>query len=227
ITMAKHAVVVAEDQNTLRLHLEDGEQHQTSMRDPEQYNITTFQQSDVPIELPNATTQQSKREAAAAEMTTQELIARSNDPDASKARWFQTEFQRRLALPTSCLVLALVGIPLGLSSRKGGKATGFVLAIALVFTYYLISLSGVAMSRQGKLPAWTAVWSANIVFAIAGILLLRRVDRSSLEIGSVKALVAPVIAFFRRKREGVERRAPIRVEREMDGSSRFPSLLDN
>ena len=227
ITMAKHAVVVAEDQNTLRLHLEDGEQHQTNVRDPEQYNITTFQQSDVPIELPNPATQQSKREAAAAEMTTRELVARSNDPDLSKARWFQTEFQRRLALPTSCLVLALVGIPLGLSSRKGGKATGFVLAIALVFTYYLISLSGVAMSRQGKMPAWTAVWIANVVFAIAGIWLLRRVDRSSLEVGSVKALVAPVIAFFRRKREGVERRAPIRVEREMDGNSRFPSLLDN
>lgn len=228
ITMAERAVVVAEDQDTLRLHLENGEQHQTNVREPEQYNITTFQQSDVPIELPNPTTQLKLREAAAAEMTTPELMARSKDPDHSKARWFQTEFQRRLALPTSCLVLALVGIPLGLSSRKGGKATGFVLAIALVFAYYLISLSGVAMSRQGTLPAWTAVWIANFVFAIAGILLLRRVDRSSLEIGSVKTMVAPVIAFFRRRpQKGVERRAPIRVQREIDGASRFPSLLDN
>lgn len=228
ITMAKHAVIVAEDQNTLRLHLEDGEQHQTNVRDPEQYNITTFQQSDVPIELPNPSTQQSKREAAAAEMTTRELMARSNDPDASKARWFQTEFQRRLALPTSCLVLALVGIPLGLSSRKGGKATGFVLAIALVFAYYLISLSGVAMSRQGKLPAWTAVWIANLIFGVAGYILLRRVDRSSLEVGSVKSLVAPIISFFRRRPESApERRAPIRLQREMEATSRFPSLLDN
>jgi LPS export ABC transporter permease LptG len=228
ITMSEHAVIIPEDQNTLRLHLEDGEQHQTRVSEPEQYNITTFQQSDVPIELPNPTTQQKQREAAAAEMTTPELLARSNDPDLSKARWFQTEFQRRLALPTSCLVLALVGIPLGLSSRKGGKATGFVLAIALVFAYYLISLSGVAMSRQGKLPAWVAVWIANIVFGLAGILLLHRVDRSSLEIGSVHALVAPVMAFFRRRpQQGVERRAPIRVQREIDGASRFPSLLDN
>jgi LPS export ABC transporter permease LptF/LPS export ABC transporter permease LptG len=228
ITMAKHAVIVAEDQNTLRLHLEDGEQHQTNMRDPEQYNITTFQQSDVPIELPNPTTQQSKREAAAREMTTAELLAHSNDKDATKARWFQTEFQWRLAVPTSCLLLALVGIPLGISSRKGGKATGFVLAIALVFAYYLILVGGVAMGRQGKLPAWIAVWIANFVFGIAGYWLLRRVDRSSLEVGSVKALVAPIVSFFRRRPQSApERRAPIRVQREMDGNSRFPSLLDN
>lgn len=228
ITMAEHAIIVAEDQNNLRLHLESGEQHQANLKQPEQYNITSFQQSDVPVELPSATPQK-QREAAAAEMSTAELIGRSQDSDLTKARWFQTELQRRLALPTSCLVLALVGIPLGLSSKKGGKATGFVLAIALVFTYYLISLSGVAMSRQGKLPAWAAVWIANLVFAVAGMLLLRRVDRGSLEVGSVKNLVAPVKRMLRKKSGKVraERRAAIRLERQPDGASRFPSLLDN
>ena len=46
------------------------------------------------------------------------------------APWYLIEFHRRFALPTSCLVLALVGIPLGLSSKKGGKSAGFVLTIA-------------------------------------------------------------------------------------------------
>ena len=50
-------------------------------------------------------------------------------PLPSRARWYLVEFHRRLALPTSCLVLALVGIPLGLSSKKGGKSMGFVLTI--------------------------------------------------------------------------------------------------
>ncbi len=38
-------------------------------------------------------------------------------------------------------MLALVGIPLGLSSKKSGKSGGFVLTILLVFVYYVISLS--------------------------------------------------------------------------------------
>ena len=229
ITTAKRALIIADDPNHLRLHLEDGEQHQTDIANPDQYSISTFKESDVPVELPANNAQQKQREAAAAELTTPELLAKGRDPDPVKARWFQTEFQRRLALPTSCLLLALVGIPLGLSSKKGGKATGFVLAIVLVFGYYFISLIGVAMSRQGKLPAWIAVWIANLVFLIAGVMLLRRVDRGSLEIGSVKTLFASIKNRLSRKqrRVEVERRAAIRIERTSVGPSRFPSLFDN
>ncbi len=67
-----------------------------------------------------------------------------------RARWYLVEFHRRLALPTSCLVLALVGIPLGLSSKKGGKSMGFVLTIVLVFFYYFISLTGISLGRGGQ-----------------------------------------------------------------------------
>jgi LPS export ABC transporter permease LptG/LPS export ABC transporter permease LptF len=229
ITIAQRAVMVADDPNSLSLHLQNGEQHQTNLRDPEQYNISTFQESDVPIDLPTANNQQKQREAAVAELSTRELLNRAKDRDLSKARWSITEFQRRLALPTSCIVLALVGIPLGLSSKKGGKATGFVLAIALVFAYYFLSLAGVAMSRQGKLPSWVAVWIANAVFLVAGVFLLRMVDRSSLEVGSVKAAWAHVAGLFRRREKPrtQERRASIRVERSVGSPSRFPSLFDN
>ena len=74
------------------------------------------------------------------------------DTPAARARWYLVEFHRRLALPTSCLVLALVGIPLGLSSKKGGKSMGFVLTIALVFLYYFISLTGISLGRSGSIP---------------------------------------------------------------------------
>lgn len=227
ITMAERAVIVAADENRLRLHLENGEQHQTNVREPNQYSISSFRQSDIPVELPPATAQR-QREAAAAELPSWQLLREGERSEASRARWLRTEFQRRLSLPASCLVLALVGIPLGLSSKKGGKATGFVLAIALVFAYYLLLLTGIAMSRQGKLPPWIAVWIANAVFGIAGVWLLWRVNRSSLEVGSVMTLVAPIIRFFRQTSPpSTERRAAIRLEREIDGTARFPSLFDN
>ena len=68
----------------------------------------------------------------------------------------------------------LIGIPLGLSSRRGGKSTGFVVTIALVFIYYSLSLTGVSLAREGKLPVFAGVWSANILFALAGLVLLRQ-----------------------------------------------------
>ena len=80
----------------------------------------------------------------------------------------------------------MVGIPLGLSARKGGKSTGFVLTILLVFVYYFFSLTGVSLARQGKMPPWEGVWMANIFFFLCGLVLLWRVDRMPIEIGNLE-----------------------------------------
>ena len=63
------------------------------------------------------------------------------------------ELHDRFAFPTACLVLMLVGVPLGLSSKRGGKGAGFVVTLGLVFIYYFLSSIGVAFARQGKVPA--------------------------------------------------------------------------
>ncbi len=88
--------------------------------------------------------------------------------DPVSARWYLIEFHRRFALPTACLVLAMVGIPLGLSSKKSGKSGGFVLTIALVFIYYFVSLIGVSLARQGKVGPMLGAWLANHCFLRRG-----------------------------------------------------------
>ena len=41
------------------------------------------------------------------------------------------ELHRRFALPVACMMLALVGIPLGIATRKGGKSAGYVIGLFL------------------------------------------------------------------------------------------------
>ena len=105
-----------------------------------------------------------------------------------------------MALPTACIVLALVGIPLGLSAKKGGKSTGFVLTIGLVFLYYFVSLLGVSLGRQGKLPPAIGVWLANVTFFITGAVLLFHADKRPLDAGGwLRSEVAHLRAWLRRK----------------------------
>lgn len=198
ITMAERGVVVPEGQN-LHMHLEDGMQQDADPKQPSQYQISTFQQTDIPIALPESADQTKPELVPVAELSTRELWRRAhaggmgmgsymgNSDTQVKARWYAVEFQRRLALPTACLVLALVGIPLGLSSRRGGKSMGFVLTIVLVFIYYVISLVGVSLGRGGKIPPGPAVWMANVVFLLAGLFLLYRVDRAPIDLSWVTA----------------------------------------
>lgn len=231
VTLAKKAIVMNEDADTIRLHLTDATQHETNPRRSDQYNISTYVESDIPIEVPNASTQP-QRDPRPAELSTRELLSLGRDPDPAKSRWYMIEFHRRLALPTACLVLALVGIPLGLSSKKGGKSTGFVLTIILVFAYYMVSVLGVAMARQGKMLPFVGAWLANFVFAALGVFLLRRVDSKSLEVGSVRGLVDGLKSLVRRHRgrpdlPRAERRSAVRVSRTVGTASRFPQILDS
>ncbi len=231
VTMAQRGIIVNEGQNQLRLHLSEGSEHESVANRPEQYSISTFQQTDIPLQLPVA--EQPPRESTpAAELGTSELLPQARASDPVKARQYLIEFHRRLALPTSCLVLALVGIPLGLSAKKGGKSTGFVLTIGLVFLYYVLSLLGMSMARQGRIPAAPGIWMANIIFFIGGAVLLWRIDRMPMEFPSLRHawswakqnLKKPRLALSNGSGEGAFERA---VSRKRMFSARFPLIIDD
>jgi len=182
ITLARAGIIQqGPTPNEMRLHLEDGQRHEVQAGNAEQYTITQFQSTDIPIVIPSAT-QQSRETVSTAELPTPELWRLSRVSQPAQARWYAIEFHRRLAYPAACLVLALVGIPLGLSAKKGGKSTGFVITIVLVFVYYFVSLAGVALARQGKMSPTVGVWMANVAFGLAGLFLLWRSERRPFEI---------------------------------------------
>ncbi len=246
ITLARSGLIMSEDPNSIHMHLNQGSQQQLQPQNPDQYEISTFAQTDLPIAIPPP--DESKQDLVpVSEMSTAELWYRGHHPEAetftprnpqdtpaARARWNLVEFHRRLALPTSCLVLALVGIPLGLSSKKGGKSMGFVLTIALVFLYYFISLTGISLGRSGKIPPGVGVWAANLLFLLAGMVLLRRVERTVIDLGSLRGHWN---AFRDRfiNREAEELR-PVRAPRATLGavpssrrnriSNHYPLLLD-
>ena len=233
ITLAQQGILVSEGPDTLHLHLSNGQTHEVDAQDANRYQISTFEQTDIPITLPLTDTPREQEAAPVAQMSGAELWRQaSTAKDGAAARWALIEFHRRLALPTSCLVLALVGIPLGLSSKKGGKSTGFVLAILLVFAYYSASLVGISLARQGKLPPGLGVWLADIVFFLGGAFLLWRVEHKPFEISSLRVLWHPVKAGLTEGRILRSGRAQDAFQRAMSRwrlfrSSQFPTILDD
>ena len=250
ITLAERGALLSESTEKVRFHLEDGTQQEQVPKAKDQYSITTFESTDIPIELPAASDhgprdllpvtelslpgllQNAKRERIAGAALVK-IDPVSSSYDFLKARYYEIEFHRRFALPAACLVLALVGIPLGLSARKGGRSAGFVLTIVLVFIYYFFSLVGVSLARQGKVPPWLGVWSGNMFFVLCGLLLLWRVDRMPLDLSFLSKFWGPLrdwmSAIGERLPVARERRwalASIRQPRKRY-SARFPLILDD
>src|SRR6202158_335565 len=191
ITLARQGILVSEGPQMLHLHLTSGSTHETDPASADHYQISTFDQTDVPIPVPQ-TDNRDQEPVPAAQMLTWDMPGQARKVKKYVAPWYLIEFHRRFALPTSCLVLALVGIPLGLSSTKGGKSTGFVLTILLVFAYYSATLVGVSLARQGKLSPAFCAWLANIVFFLGGAFLLWRGGGRPLEMGWFRAKWNPM-----------------------------------
>jgi len=206
ITTAERAIVVngtpgTPDAQTIRLHLIDGGQHETSATNPNQYNITTFASTDLPIETEaQADAHLGRLDTPILALPLQELWTRSNlsSVPANLARSYRIEFHKRFSYPFACLVLMLVGVPLGLSSKRGGKSTGFVLTILLVFVYYFLSSVGVAFAKNGRLSPFLGVWGANLIFAFAGSILLYQMSRGSIALGIFSSMGASLSKLYAR-----------------------------
>ncbi len=233
ITLARQGLLVSEGPSSLRLHLTRGSTHETNPASVEDYQISTFEDTDIPIELPTADSDAPKGQAPIGTMATMALWRRAQTAGGLDARWAGLEFYRRLALPTACLVLALVGIPLGLSAKKGGKSSGFVITIILVFTYYSVSLVGVSLAKEGKVPVILGAWLADLVFLAGGVVLLYRVEKRAIDLGALRR-------YWEQLRERLRLSAPQTSLREAVSSAysraerrprlfglNFPMLLDD
>jgi LPS export ABC transporter permease LptG/LPS export ABC transporter permease LptF len=170
ITTAASATVVNDSTQELLMRLRDGSRHETVAGQPQQYNISTFKNTDLPLSLsPQSEMHLGRMDTAIYALPMAALEERTHGPDG---RRFLLELHSRFSYPAACLVLMLVGVPLGVVSRRGGKSSGLVFTVLLVLLYYVLSYTGIALSRQGKLSPFLGVWMANLLFAAAGSFLL-------------------------------------------------------
>lgn len=175
LTVAEEAIAQADlAHNRIQLTLKRGGTYEAS-RQVEKYKITTFPESDEALEAPVPEAQHAKKPVT--ELDTLPLYAlayRTAAAEPLTIRGARVELHQRLALPLACLVFALVGVPLGLSSRRRGKSPAVVLTVILAFVYYVGLITAVGVAQQGALPVEFAMWTPNLIFAaLAGILLAR------------------------------------------------------
>ena len=235
VILAREGLLISEGPTSLRLHLTSGSTHEVNSKSVEDYQISTFAETDIPIEVPASENGTSKGQAPLGATTSKTLWNQIKSGGTPASHTAAIEFHRRLALPSACLVLALVGIPLGLSARKGGKSSGFVLTILLVFAYYSFSLIGVSLAKEGRIPVILGAWLADIFFLAGGLFLLYRIERRPIEIGSLRRFWATMQDRARAllphskhdRRQGIPGKVYRVIQRPRVFGLNFPMLLDD
>ena len=173
ITVARDAQIFrGAEKDQFELHLGAGSTHEYNPAYPSRYNVTTFGESDIPVQISPASVTPKNQALTRAELSVSALLS-DRGPTWRDSR---VEFQNRIALPAACLVFALLGVPIGVRPRRGGRAAGLILTLVLIGGYYFLYVSGDHFARQGKISPVLGIWAANIVAAIVGLIFLRRIE---------------------------------------------------
>jgi lipopolysaccharide export system permease protein len=227
ITLAERGILVSDPKdNRLTLHLERGTTHEIDPQNPGRYSVVSFSDTDIPIPMEQPGAAGLERQTPL-EMSVRRLIETSRtSPDHQTRRNALVELHYRFAIPVASLVLALVGIPLGLFSRKGGKASGVMLTIMLVFVYYILMALGLSLARQGRIPPALGLWLANAVFALGGTLMLTNLRRFKMRLQFIQDWIQDLAKRWERFRLSIGRRKPGLAIPAPRASRRIFQILD-
>ncbi|HJV64669.1 MAG TPA: LPS export ABC transporter permease LptF [Geomonas sp.] len=188
--------------HSMEFHLRNGSIHRPG-EGPDGYRMVEFQEYDLRVAL-KTEPQLFKGEG---EMTLHELSHPAYYFDRAARRSMLIEYHSRLALPFSCLVFALLALPLGIQNKRSGKAAGFSLSIGVILFYYITLSACKTLGEKGFLTPALGCWSPNLIFLLLGIYLLKKAAAEEplplmLWFASLKAKLPALPAAFSRRGRG-------------------------
>ncbi len=158
--------------NNLELHMNHGVRLEGQGADQ---RMLSFDRYQVAIPVSDGKWQQRNSTDHVTMMTPVELRA-AVQKDAAGAL---AEWNRRLLLPTTVLVLFFFALPLSLTQKRSGKAGSMIAGIALLVIIYNLQLLFHRQVNQGLFPGWS-MWLEQVILLLGGIYLWKRAEADRL-----------------------------------------------
>lgn len=89
------------------------------------------------------------------------------------------EIHKKFALSFACIVFVLFGPPIALRFPRGGVGATLGVSLIVFGLYYVCLMAGETLADNGKLPPFIAMWMANVIFTLAGLMLLLRIEKTA------------------------------------------------
>lgn len=185
--IAKHGEISSNpEERRISLRLYDGTIYQGGAAN---YNVTQFDINDINIddsELTDPSEEKSGKKPG--DMYIGELAAsirhlkdnpEQSEDHAKRLIRSRVEFTRRLAIPFSCLCIAVFAMALGIQPSRAGRSWGLSANIAVgiiaVMIYYLLFALVVTMAETSSVPL-AAIWLPDVLFLVGGLYIFRMIE---------------------------------------------------
>ena len=224
VTLAQSGIARPEpEKNRIQLNLSQMTKYEAE-KDFKLYNSSGSPDATMLLEAERASENRSHIERELDTIPLYRLSYKTADVDPGLKTEARIELFQRLTLPPACMLLALVGIPLGVSSRRSAKSSAFVLTVLLAFFYYMSWMAMIRLAQQGRLRTEIALWMPDLLFfAIGSILMLR------MEAPGDRDWIGRARTWFRRfgqKLEGAGQKKKVSRKRITFRLPLFPQIVD-
>ncbi len=107
------------------------------------------------------------------------LLADIETENHTSRAYHAIEWHRKFTLSFACIVLFLIGAPLGSIIRKGGLGTPLVLAIVFFVVFYLLNNFGEKFAKSGQWDVFAGMWLSSAILIPIGLFLTYKAMRDS------------------------------------------------
>lgn len=84
----------------------------------------------------------------------------------------ENEIHKKYAKAFACIVMFLIGAPLGAIIKKGGLGIPVLISIIFFIFFYVVGMVGEKWSREGLIDPFIGIWVANFILLPIGFVFL-------------------------------------------------------
>lgn len=116
---------------------------------------------------------------------------------------YKIEWHRKFTLSFACILLFLIGAPLGSIIRKGGLGLPLIIAVSFFLLFHIISLTGEKLAKSNSIAPWMGMWMATLMLLPIAFFLINKAkkDAQILNKDWYVNLVKKINKFFSKKED--------------------------
>jgi lipopolysaccharide export system permease protein len=100
---------------------------------------------------------------------------RATERSGGDANVNRVELALKIAIPVTCIIIALFGAPLATSTQRGGTAYGIGVSLATTMIFLMMIQLTKAIGGKALVPPDLAAWLPSALFGLVGLVLMVRV----------------------------------------------------
>ncbi len=162
IVAQQYQVLMDASTNQVALRLQDGVIHSHANL-ADEYERTTFASYDLKLSLSQSGYSSTEERPSYDSIIAQLTQSQWRDPAALRRLM---EYYKDLAFPTASLVFCLLGVPVGIVSKRSGRMGGFAVGVLVVIVYYMLNIACEFLVTTAALSPFAGAWLPNGIFSL-------------------------------------------------------------